>query len=558
MTPPTRATWLWPLAIFVLALAVRALHLRESLAGPLMRGEPPMIDSRYYDKEAREIAAGDWLGDEVFYLAPLYPYSLGVVYALVGTDAGSDPIRTARWVQACFGALACVLVYAIGVLAFDRRVGVVAGLLAAGYGFFLYYDGLLMPSSQVLFVHLGSVLALLWAARAPSPARWLLGGLMLGLAAASQGTALLWALVAVLWVLVDRSGPARRERAARAAWILAGLLPLVATITVRNWVVGRDLVLLTSNAGKNLWIGNHPGASGLWELLPEKDVWGSGLDFYIKDVPRGADDPSPSESSRYFRTKAIAFAREHPGEAARLAARKLALFLNAVEAGSRDQFYFARRYSTPMRTTPLSFGLLVPIGLTGLALSMRRRGRACGLLALAVLAQVAAFVPFFVVARYRVVAVALLLVFAAAQVLWWIERGRARDWRAIGASAAVYVAFLGLVHLPLEGVTPTRGFGRQLAEAGGRHVDAGELEAGRRCLEEALEHDFFPRTDPFLERARCHVVLGEIDERQGDRASALERFRAAQALLEQEDTGAEGLRAFRRYVRQAIARVTDG
>ena len=43
-----------------------------------------MGDSRGYDEWARRIAAGDWLGRDVFYQAPLYPYLLGVIYAVAG------------------------------------------------------------------------------------------------------------------------------------------------------------------------------------------------------------------------------------------------------------------------------------------------------------------------------------------------------------------------------------------------------------------------------------------------------------------------------------------
>ena len=36
-----------------------------------------VVDPEYYDAWARQIAAGDWLGDRAFYMDPLYPYVLG-------------------------------------------------------------------------------------------------------------------------------------------------------------------------------------------------------------------------------------------------------------------------------------------------------------------------------------------------------------------------------------------------------------------------------------------------------------------------------------------------
>ncbi len=45
-----------------------------------------MGDARGYDEWAQRIAAGDWIGHEVFYQAPLYPYFLGAIYAVAGRD----------------------------------------------------------------------------------------------------------------------------------------------------------------------------------------------------------------------------------------------------------------------------------------------------------------------------------------------------------------------------------------------------------------------------------------------------------------------------------------
>ena len=61
-----------------------------------------MGDSRGYDAWAQQLAAGDWIGRDVFYQAPLYPYFVGVVYALFGHD-----LLVVRVIQALLGALSC-------------------------------------------------------------------------------------------------------------------------------------------------------------------------------------------------------------------------------------------------------------------------------------------------------------------------------------------------------------------------------------------------------------------------------------------------------------------
>src|SRR6185436_16654141 len=67
------------LVILGVALLVRLAHWAA------VRGEPFFaqlaVDSQEYDRWAQAIAGGDWLGSQVFFQAPLYPYLLAAVYA---------------------------------------------------------------------------------------------------------------------------------------------------------------------------------------------------------------------------------------------------------------------------------------------------------------------------------------------------------------------------------------------------------------------------------------------------------------------------------------------
>src|SRR6476661_9684268 len=71
-------------AIFLVAFAVRLLNLWQSRHSPYFT--VLMGDARGYDEWARQIANGDWLGHDVFYQAPLYPYFLGVLYRVAGRN----------------------------------------------------------------------------------------------------------------------------------------------------------------------------------------------------------------------------------------------------------------------------------------------------------------------------------------------------------------------------------------------------------------------------------------------------------------------------------------
>src|SRR4030095_12505129 len=82
--PDSPFGWSAAAGIFVLALAVRLIHVWQIRNAPFF--SVLMGDSRAYDEWAQQIALGDWLGRDVFYQAPLYPYFLGTLYAIAGRD----------------------------------------------------------------------------------------------------------------------------------------------------------------------------------------------------------------------------------------------------------------------------------------------------------------------------------------------------------------------------------------------------------------------------------------------------------------------------------------
>ena len=84
---------------------MRLLHIWQIRAAPFFAAL--MGDSHGYDEWAQRIAGGDWLGREVFYQAPLYPYLLGVIYAIAGHS-----LLIVRIVQALIGSASCVLLTA--------------------------------------------------------------------------------------------------------------------------------------------------------------------------------------------------------------------------------------------------------------------------------------------------------------------------------------------------------------------------------------------------------------------------------------------------------------
>src|SRR4029453_704703 len=109
-----------------------------------------MGDAQRYHEWARRIAGGEWIGRDVFYQAPLYPYFLGVVYAIAGHH-----LLIVRVLQAVLGSLACVFLALAGEGFFSPRdpaVGRRGGLMLALYAPGIFFDGIIQKSTLDVFV----------------------------------------------------------------------------------------------------------------------------------------------------------------------------------------------------------------------------------------------------------------------------------------------------------------------------------------------------------------------------------------------------------------------
>src|SRR5688500_444401 len=125
--------------IVAVALAVRLIHIWQ--IKPSAFFDTLLGDANGYDQWAQRLAAGDWIGSEVFYQAPLYPYVLGMIYAIFGRD-----LLVVRIVQALIGSASCVLLGMAGARFFSKRVGLIAGLGLALWPSAIFFDGLLQKS----------------------------------------------------------------------------------------------------------------------------------------------------------------------------------------------------------------------------------------------------------------------------------------------------------------------------------------------------------------------------------------------------------------------------
>lgn len=498
----------WPafLAIVGLAATLRIAYTLASRQSPFF--DHLDLDSRFYDLWAKDIAGGKWVGDEVFFMGPLYPYFLAVIYRIFGTG-----LVWVKVIQGLLGGLTAGVTYLLGKLIFGPVAGIVAGFIAAMYVPFIFYDNSILLPVLATLLNALMLYFLYLGLRGKGVKAFLPAGLFAGLSAAGNASVLAFGLPAVAFLLVYGKASAGM-RLRKAVLFALGAAIVVTPITLRNYIVGRDLVPLTSNAGLNFFIGNSERAMGAYVKPEGLDVYTDPTGETIAEAAEGRE-LKPSGVSAYWSGRALTVIREHPGRFLSNLGRKVFFFWSVYEVPQIEHLQFERRYSWLLRIPSPSFGIVCPLGILGILLSLQKRKEAY-LLLLFILAYSTTIITFFVVARYRLPMIPALLVFAGYTVHWWIAKAARRAWRPIVYSGIGFVALFVLVHANLYRVDPLSGFAQSYYRLGLIHEKQG------RHLQAIESYTHAVATDPGLEEA--HVNLGILlsrERRYEEAASAL-------------------------------------
>ncbi len=486
--------------ILLLGLALRGLYLRELSSAPDFSC-PTAIDSDYHDDWARGLLTGNWnrgrwnerldIPDVAYFRPPGYAHFLAMVYAVCGQS-----YLAARIAQMGVGLASCVLAWWFGRRWFGSAVGLIFAGFMSAYWVLIYYEGELHAPCLLVFLGLVllSVLAR-WVERT-SLIRCGLAGAVLGLFALVRPNILLF-VPCVLgwcwWIVRGRQNPVRFARAASA--LLIGIAVVIAPVTIRNYVVSRDWVLISSNAGLALRVGNHESASGVGDgFMPGLSEF-TGIDGWstydypriVRGLAKKLNRPlTPSEASRHLAGEALGYIWNHPLDWARLTAKKAAIFWGPVEIDSNKELHYARQDSGVLRSLPGGFALALSLAVVGTALLVRdvrpaRRPRAdrntrdvkrwqvTVLVLLYAAAYSVSFLPFAITTRYRLPIVPSLLVLGAYGVYRVVQFAAARDARRTAVWAAVGIGVFALSVTSLAVAEPDQaGWHYYLANVYGR------------------------------------------------------------------------------------------
>ncbi len=439
----------WPLLVFLAAFFIRLIYLIQARSNPTFYY--PMIDELWNFDWAKEIIGGNFWGSEAYFRGPLYPYLLALFLKISG---GS--LFTVRLLQALIGSGSAVLVYLLGKKIISKKAGIIAGLAYAAYGTIVFYEEMLLIPVLFIFLNLLAVYLMIQYKGRFLPLKWFLAGIVPGLAAIARPNILLLVPFFLIWIYVTLSELNDIKKKLIITLIyLAGVLIPVLAVTLRNYIVTGEAILISSQGGINFYIGNNPETEGLTMLMPELDLneslpWNEFTQATHKAAEKEAGHSlSASEESAFWAKKALTFIGKNPGKFLAITLKKIVYFFVGFENSDQTDIYDSRRYSSLYsillwkKVIYFPFGFILPFSLVGMVYLWPRK-KELSLFYIFIIGYIPTVVLFLVTARHRLPVIPFMLLFAAtgATALW--NYYFQKDWRRFGKYALLFLIALFL------------------------------------------------------------------------------------------------------------------
>jgi tetratricopeptide (TPR) repeat protein len=505
-----------PIFLFALAFGLRLALVITTLDFPFFQS--PIMDMLYHDDWARRIAGGNLWGSEVFFRAPLYPYFLGLLYAI-----SDGSITFARVVQAVIGGVNAVVCFFVGLELFrSRRIAFVGAALSATIWTAVYFDIELLLVVLEVFFDLLAVFFLL-KARDGALRNFALAGLSIGLSAITRPNILAFALFVWLIYIFARPRLDKRKLITGLATFYVIVIAVIIPVTVRNYVVGNDLVLISSQGGVNLYIGNNPKADGTSAIVPgtRPDWWGGYYDaIYIAETSEGRK-LKPSEINNFYIKKTMSFFKNHPWDAAKLSLEKLHIFTIGLEIGNNFDNNFLKSRLYVLKYNPVSLYVILPFTFLA-AVVLIRKFRDYSTAYVFMIVYSATVILFFVNDKFRMPVVPFFCLFAAAGFFWLWDKFRSREWKPFAIAIPALIALFIYCAVPPKIYSRDMYFIQAGNTIGWLYLTQGRYEEAEKEILTALE------IDP--ENAKTLVRLGDLYFETGRKNEAAELFEKSLSL----------------------------
>ena len=460
------------LLIAALFFVVRIILFRQLSGSPLF--DILILDSEFYFNWARLLASGQGHPPGPFWLSPLYPFFMAGIFTTIGTS-----VKLVVFIQFLLSLGTLILLTLFTRKLLGNTVALVTAGLAAFYSPWLYYDGVILSASLILFLNAAILYLVVTYTPLLSPREqvdakrvvpaWIAIGVLVGLSALARPSFVMFALLIVIWIVKPwlkktpsihpmNRGAGRtglKLQITSLALFVVGILVVLAPALIRNWAIAGSPVLTTSSGGINFFIGNRSGATGIYDeftFIESFDPWREAEGFRAEASKREGRELTLTQASRYWGGQALRDIVVDPLDWAVLLGKKLWLTMQREEIPNNLSFRGVAGFAPIVGALPLRWGLLFPLAAAGAFLLLRRRHESRTLILLYAGTYALTTLLFFSSSEYRFPLILVLLPCAAYLFvsLWqMIEQKQIRD---IVTVCVVYLAALVITNIPTQQV----------------------------------------------------------------------------------------------------------
>lgn len=371
----------------LILVVVVAAAIRLAYVVTLDRARLYWADEVIYDEIGWQLAETGHFQSTTYWAPPVLPTFLAIVYRVFGHD-----YRAARICQALLGAVLVLAMFWLADVFFGRKTAYLTALGIAFYPPFIYLSGVFYAEHTYMLL-MAVTLCSLAQWQQQRRALWLVvAGILMGLTALCRPVFLAFFPFAAAYVWW------RAPRKTKLRCSLSVCVVAVATIapwTLRNAVVFKQFVLISTGVGRHLWRGNNDlslGDADDRNLIPLN--------------PLGLDEVS---EDRRLETEALRWLRAHPGKFLALSGQRLLTLYSAfTKTITKAEVVNQRRVVVAV----LSFYPVLALGFVGMALAPYRN-KASLLLHGVIGANLLTYLPMTACTRFRLPIDAYWIAFAA-------------------------------------------------------------------------------------------------------------------------------------------------
>ena len=377
--------------IILFAIGLKGFYFVDMQSNPLtdFTANIPKFDQERFVRLAKEFIHRNWLGEKYQTFSPIYSYFLAVIFKIFGEN-----LNYVLGFQMVWGVLAIAVFYKTAKLLFQNVwVGLVAASLAAFYGPFLCYEGLIKRDILIAYSFLFGLYSLLRGLNSHQALNFFLAGLSIGFATILRPHIL--PMFLVIYLMWDVPRDFQFPKKLNGLFIL-GLLIMILPLAIRNNALGRNDIL-SSPDPEIFWIGNTYDSSG--------------IDYVILDSTKSLSQETQGRVLKTFQV----FLREiklHPLSYGELYLRKIKMFFNGYEIPGNVNFQLYRELNKSLRWALFDFKIICPLALLGLILAYKKFPY-ISLLYLFLISLSLNILVFHIQSRYRIVVVPFFLLFAS-------------------------------------------------------------------------------------------------------------------------------------------------